>query len=119
SVGLSEVSVILAAIIWAWMWGPIGLVLATPLSVCLVVLGKYVPGLKIFDQLLGERPPVRDSVRLYQRLLSRNEDDADDLLEEYLEEHSLLSACDELMLPTLEMMHTDHVRGYFSDSDGK
>lgn len=111
SVGLSEVAVVLAAIFWAWMWGPVGLVLATPMTVCLVVLGKYVPGLRLFDQLLGQHPPVGEPIRLYQRLLARNDEDAEDVLKEFLGAHSVLDACDQLLLPTAELIHADVKEG--------
>jgi hypothetical protein len=117
TVGMSEVAVILAAVFWAWMWGPVGLVLATPMTACLVVLGKHVPGLKIFDQLLGERPAVGDAVRLYQRLLARNDDDTEEVVQEFLKEHTLVETCDELLLPALELVHTDLTRGQIDDDD--
>lgn len=119
SVGLSSVGVILSAIAWGWIWGPIGLVLATPMTVCLVVLGKYVPGLRIFDLLLGERPPVGEPVRLYQRLLAKDDEDAEELVQAYLKEHSVTEACDRLLLPTVELAHQDQSSGQIEDEDAE
>jgi predicted PurR-regulated permease PerM len=119
SVGLSSVGVILSAIAWGWIWGPIGLVLATPMTVCLVVLGKYVPGLRVFDMLLGERPPVGEPVRLYQRLLAKDEEEAEDLVQAYLKTHSIIETCDGLLLPTLELTHQDLSSGQIGDEDAE
>jgi predicted PurR-regulated permease PerM len=101
SVGISEVAVILAAVCWAWLWGPIGLILATPITVCLVVLGKYVPALSIFDRLLGDRPTLKPHVWLYQRLLSGDEEAAEDIVEESTGRATPMETCDELLLPAV------------------
>lgn len=119
SVGISELGIILAAIVWAWLWGPIGLVLATPMTVCLVVLGRYVPGLRIFDQLLGERADVGHAVRLYQRLLAKDIDDVEDLVESYMKDHSLVETADELILPAIELVRHDHVHDQIDDLDSE
>jgi hypothetical protein len=119
SVGLSEVGVILSAIFWAWIWGPIGLVLATPMTVCLVVLGKHVSGLRVFDHLLGERPPVGAPVRLYQRLLAKDEEEAEDLVRDFLKKRTVLETCDELLLPTVELVHQDLKRDQIDDDDAE
>src|SRR5262249_37062414 len=71
--GLTPVALLLAAVFWAWLWGPIGLLLSAPLTVCLVVLGKHVSGLKFLDVLLGDEPPLGPAVRFYQRLLAGDE----------------------------------------------
>jgi predicted PurR-regulated permease PerM len=119
SVGVSSVAVILSAVIWAWLWGAVGLVLATPMTVCLVVLGKYVPGLRIFDQLLGERPPVSEPIRLYQRLLARDAEEAEDVVEEYQRINPLVATCDKLLLPALDLVHNDLARGQIDDDDAQ
>jgi hypothetical protein len=119
SVGLSEIGIIISAIAWAWIWGPIGLVLATPMTVCLVVLGKYVPGLRIFDHLLGIRPPVGPPVRLYQRLLAKDEEEAEELIQDYLREHTLLETADDMLLPAVELVHQDQARDQVDDEDAE
>jgi hypothetical protein len=117
SVGISEVAVILAAVIWAWLWGPVGLVLATPMTVCLVVLGKYVSGLRVLDQLLGEPPPVSEPVRLYQRLLARDSLEAEQLVQKYRQQHSIVQTADNLLLPTLELTSQDAQLGVIDEAD--
>lgn len=101
SVGLSALAVIVSAIFWTWLWGPVGLVLATPLTVCLVVLARNIPALAIFDRLLSDRPALESHLVLYQRLLARDEDGAEDIVESYLAEHSMLETCEGLMLGML------------------
>jgi predicted PurR-regulated permease PerM len=111
SVGLSAIAIIISAIFWTWLWGPIGLVLATPLTACLVVLSRYVPELRIVDRLLGETPALDPEQTLYQRLLARDEDEAEDILEAYLENHSLAETCDDLLLRSLLMLKRDLANG--------
>ncbi len=117
SVGISEVGVILSAIIWAWLWGPIGLVLATPMTVCFVVLGRYVPGLRIFDHLLGDRAAVTPFVRLYQRLLAKDAEDAEELVEHYLTERSRVETADQLIIPAVELIQQDLAHDQIDDDD--
>src|SRR6202040_3468130 len=76
SIGVSEVALLVSAAFWAFLWGPIGLVLSNPLTVCLVVLGKYVPQLEFFNVLLGDEPALDADVTYYQRLLARDQDEA-------------------------------------------
>src|SRR5205809_7723748 len=99
STGLTPVAVVIAATFWTWLWGPIGLLLSTPLTVCLVVLGKYVSGLEFFDVLLGDEPALEPPVQYYQRLVARDPDEAIDLVEDYLEEHPREQVYDELLIP--------------------
>ncbi len=108
---------ILSAIIWAWLWGPVGLVLATPMTVCFVVLGRYIPGLRIFDHLLGERTEVSPAVRLYQRLLARDEDEAEELVEHFIKDHSAMEAADELIVPAAGLIRHDLAHEQIDDSD--
>jgi predicted PurR-regulated permease PerM len=117
SVGLSELGVILAAIVWAWLWGPVGLVLATPMTVCFVVLGRHVPGLRIFDHLLGDQASVSPAVRLYQRLLSRSSEEGEELVREHLKTHSVAETGDELLIPAIELMRQDLAHEQIDDSD--
>src|SRR6202011_5903871 len=80
SIGVSEVALLVAAAFWAFLWGPAGLVLSSPLTVCLVVLGKYVPQLGFLDVLLGDEPSQDTDVHYYQRLLARDQDEATQLV---------------------------------------
>jgi predicted PurR-regulated permease PerM len=117
SVGLSGVAVILAAVIWAWLWGPIGLVLSTPITACLVVLGKHVPGLRIFDQLLGAPPAVSAPIRLYQRLLAGDSAEADELITTALDNTSVVKVCDDLLIPALDLATSDLRAGVIDQYD--
>ncbi len=107
SVGLSSIAVIVAAVFWTWLWGPVGLVLATPLTACLVVLARYFPALSPLYRLLGEQPALAPHESLYQRLLARDEDEAEDILERYRAAHSLTETCDELLLGALLLVKRD------------
>jgi predicted PurR-regulated permease PerM len=100
-VGVSETATLVMVAFWTWLWGPVGLVLATPLTVCLVLLGKYVPFLKFFDTLLGDQPALEPDVAYYQRLLARDQDEASEIAENHLEKTSLAQACDALLIPAL------------------
>lgn len=85
STGLSTLSIILAATFWTALWGPIGLILSTPLTVCLLVLGRYIPSLKFMEVLLGSEPVLDLPQRLYQRLLADDVEEAMDLANETIE----------------------------------
>ncbi len=111
STGISPLAVLVAAVFWAWLWGPIGLLLSTPLTVCLAVAGKYVPTLSFLDVLLGDRPVLDPPVRLYQRLLAERPDEAEDLAEECLEDHGLMEVYDDLLVPALHLAELDRHRG--------
>ena len=84
--GLSPVAILVATIFWAWLWGGVGLLLATPLTVCVAVLGKYIPGLRFLDAILGDEPTLSAEDRFYQRLLARDGREAGLVAEEYLKD---------------------------------
>lgn len=108
STGMSALAVLVAAVFWTWLWGPIGLLLSTPLTVCLVVLGKYVPQLQFLDILLGDEPVLPPHTRLYQRLIASDEEEAVELAHELLKERSLEKVYDEVLLPALLMAERDY-----------
>lgn len=111
STGLSPLSVVIAAIFWSALWGPVGLLLATPLTLCLLVAGRYVPSLKFLDILLGDGPSLTRPQRFYQRTLSG---DAHDLIAQartYLKKKSFASYCDNILLPALQLAARDHALG--------
>jgi predicted PurR-regulated permease PerM len=107
STGMSPLAVLLAAVFWTVLWGPIGLLLSTPMTVCLVVLGKYVPQLEFLNVLLGDEPVLEPPVRIYQRLIALDQEDAGDLLQQYLKEKSLEEVYDQILLPVLAMAERD------------
>jgi len=111
STGLSPVSIVVATIFWAWIWGPIGLLLATPLTLCLVVLGRHVKRLEFLDVLLGDRPALTPVQSLYQRMLANDPEEAAGQAEILLRERSLSAYYDEVALRALIMAAHDAGRG--------
>jgi predicted PurR-regulated permease PerM len=112
STGSSPLALLLAAAFWAWLWGPIGLLLSTPLTVVLVVIGKYVPQLQFLETLLGDEPVLLPSVVFYQRLVAKDRDEATDLLEDYADRHSPEGAYEEVVRPALALARRDLERGH-------
>lgn len=111
STGLSPVSIVVSTIFWTWIWGPIGLLLATPLTLCLVVLGRHVKRMEFLDVLLGDRPPLTPVESLYQRLLANDPEDAASQAEVLLKERSLSVYYDEVALKALILAAHDVARG--------
>jgi hypothetical protein len=111
STGLSVMAILVSAVFWTWLWGPIGLLLATPLTVIVVVLGKYVPQLRFLDVILGDEEVLEPSVRVYQRLLSLDQEEAGELLHDYRKERGLESVYDQVMIPALAMAEKDRHTG--------
>jgi len=114
STGVSPVALLVAAAFWLFMWGPVGLILSTPMTVCLVVLGKYVPQLEFFDVLLSDEPVLDPEVSYYQRLLSHDQDEATELVEQHITQNPVETVYEELLLPTLVQAKSDHGRGDLS-----
>lgn len=107
--GLSAISLIVAATFWTALWGPVGLIMSTPLTVCLLVIGRHLPGLQFFDVLLGSAPALDAPTRLYQRLLSGDTDEAVELGRELAQEASSLPAFyQDTALPVLRRAVTDY-----------
>jgi hypothetical protein len=111
STGLSPFAVVVSAIFWTWLWGPIGLLIATPLTVCLVVLGRHVERLEFLDVLLGDRPALTPIENFYQRMLAGDPDEAMEHAELLLKERSLSSYYDEVSLKGLQLAANDAARG--------
>jgi predicted PurR-regulated permease PerM len=111
STGLSPVAVVAAATFWTALWGPIGLVLATPLTVCLVVLGRHVESLEFLDVMFGDRPALSPPEIFYQRMLAGDPAEAAEKAEEFLKERSLASYYDEVALKGLQLAQIDAERG--------
>ncbi|WP_081928994.1 AI-2E family transporter [Microvirga sp. BSC39] len=110
STGLSSLAIIMAAIFWTTLWGPVGLFLATPLTVCLVVIGRYVPQLEFLGVLLGSDPVLAPEERLYQRLLAGNLEEATEIAEDYVDEHSSREFYDHVGIPALRLAENDRQR---------
>lgn len=114
STGLSPVAVVASATFWTALWGPIGLVLATPLTVCLVVLGRHVERLEFLDVMFGDRPALSPPEIFYQRMLAGDPTEASEKAEEFLKERSLSSYYDEVALKGLQLAQADAERGALS-----
>ncbi len=116
SVGLSPFGVVFSSIFWAWLWGIPGLLLATPLTVCLVVAGRYVRALQVFPVLLGNQPALPADVRLYQRLVALDLDEAAGVLDDAIADASLEELSDLVVLPALRRLADDDQRDALTDA---
>ena len=114
AVGVSQVALIVSVAFWSWLWGPLGLLMATPLTVCLVVLGKHVPGMEFLGTLMADRPALSPEYGYYQRLLARDQSEAADLVEAHLKTESPGSVFDALILPALNYAERDRIEGRLS-----
>jgi predicted PurR-regulated permease PerM len=119
SMGVSEIALLISAAFWAFLWGPVGLVLSSPLTVCLVMLGRYIPQLEFLAVILGDEPALDPSVSFYQRLLARDQDEAEELIQEHLKAGSEESVYDEMLIPTMQATKVSRGRGDISDADEK
>ena len=117
SAGVSEVAVLIMAAFWTWLWGPVGLVLATPLTVCLVVFAKYVPEMTFVTVLLSDAPALEPHVNYYQRMLADDQDEGEEIVENYLEDHSAAELYDKVLIPALSQAKTDRRRGQLTARD--
>ncbi|MGH7946408.1 MAG: AI-2E family transporter, partial [Opitutaceae bacterium] len=111
STGISNLALLVAAVFWTWLWGPAGLVLSTPLTVCVLVLGNYVPGMHYLSMLLGSQPVLEPPAQLYQRMLSMESEDMLDLAEKHIAEHSLEDFYEDVFVPALLLSEQDRHSG--------
>jgi len=119
SAGVSQVALLIALTFWTWLWGPVGLLMATPLTVCLIVLGKHLPALGFIVVLMGDRPVIEAKARYYQRLLARDQDEAIDIVEAYVNADGRESVYDTVLLPALYYAKQDRDRGLLSEDDAQ
>lgn len=110
-VGLSPFAMVVAASFWTLVWGPVGLLLSAPITMCIVVLGRYIPGLEFLTVLLGDEPALSPDQELYRRLLSSDPIAAADQIEEALKEGTLAEVSDRIVLPALRLAADDYRRG--------
>jgi predicted PurR-regulated permease PerM len=115
STGLSPVAIILSASFWTWLWGPVGLVLATPLTVCLVVVGRHVDRLKFLDIMLGDRPPLTPPQLVYQRMLAGDPMEAAEQAHDHLKNASLEDYYDAILLKGLRLAEVDNRLGHLNE----
>ena len=107
SAGLTPIAIIVAVVFWTWLWGPIGLLLATPLTVCVAVMGRHIPELGFLNLLLGVEPVLSPEERFYQRLIALDHEEAEKLVEEYVATHGIAATFDEVILPALTLLEVD------------
>lgn len=117
--GVSAVAVMVAAVFWTWLWGIVGLLLATPLTVCLLVIGKHVPQLSFLDILLGNEPVFEPATRVYQRLVAGDQEEAAELVEDTCEHSPLVEVYDTMLISALALTEADWRRGEFSEDRHK
>lgn len=115
STGISPMAILVAAIFWTWLWGPVGLLLATPLTVCLVVLGRYVPQLEFLSVLLGDEPVLSPEKRFYQRMLAMDLEEATEVAEDFVNGHSLEELFDKVIVPALSLAEEARHQGRLED----
>ncbi|HKY08547.1 MAG TPA: AI-2E family transporter, partial [Candidatus Binatia bacterium] len=117
SAGVSEIAILIMAAFWTWLWGPVGLVLATPLTVCLVVFSKYVPEMNFITVLLSDAPALEPYINYYQRMLAGDQDEGEEIVQDYLRNHSPEDLHDRVFIPALSRAKYDRRRNHLSERD--
>ncbi len=115
--GVSQVALLISVAFWTWLWGPLGLLMATPLTVCMVVLGKHVPGLSFVGTLMADTPPLAPEYGYYQRLLARDPGEAVDLIERHVKNDGSRTIYDALLLPALNYAERDRLEDNLSPEE--
>jgi len=116
-IGVSEVALLVMVAFWTWLWGPIGLVLAAPLTVCLMVIGKSVPDLEFIGLLLSSERALSPHHAFYQRLIARDEDEAHEIVEAYLKDHPRIELFENLLMPALASCRQDYQQQRLTTED--
>ena len=116
SAGVSQVALLCSVAFWAWLWGPVGLLLATPLTVCLVVFAKHMPGMEFIGILMADVPSIAPPIAYYQRLLAEDEAEAARIVAEYAKDHPLEAVYDDLVLPALARARRDRRHEQLSEA---
>jgi predicted PurR-regulated permease PerM len=108
--GLTPIAVVVGSVYWTWLWGPFGLLLATPITVCIAVATRYFPDFRFLSVILSDAPVLTPPVRLYQRLVAYEYDEAYDLADEFARQHGLASLYDTMLMPVLLLAKRDRQR---------
>jgi len=116
-IGVSPAATLVMLAFWTWLWGPVALLLATPLTACLMVLARFLPAFRLLEIVLGNSPVLAGPERVYQRLLSRDAEEAGRLLEEHARDHGYVDAWDRLLLPALVEAAADAAAGRISTEE--
>ena len=115
--GVSQVALLVSVAFWTWLWGPLGLLMATPLTVCIVVVGKHVPGLEFVGTLMADTPPLAPEYGYYQRLLAHDQSEAADLIDRHIKAGPAQSVYDALLLPALNYAERDRLEHRLSPDE--
>ncbi|HXA64308.1 MAG TPA: AI-2E family transporter [Bryobacteraceae bacterium] len=110
-VGISSLALLVTAVFWTVLWGPAGLILSTPLTVCVVVLGRYVPHLSFLHILLGDEPVLGPEAQIYQRLLAMDQQEAHTIVDQFMKGRPLIELYDSVLIPALSMAEQDRHKG--------
>lgn len=108
--GLTPIAVVIGSVYWTWIWGPFGLLLATPITVCVAVVTRYLPDFRFLSVILGDEPVLPPQVRFYQRLVSCEYDEACDFAEEFARDQGLAGLYDVVLMPALQLAKADRHR---------
>ena len=119
STGMTPLAILVAAVFWTWLWGGVGLLLATPLTVCLAVLGRHVPSLRFLGVLLSDEPVLSPEKRFYQRLLATDVEDAAGIADEFLKQNSPEKLYDTVIIPALSLAEDDRRAGRLDEEQGQ
>jgi len=117
SAGVSEIAILVMAAFWTWLWGPVGLMMATPLTVCVVVFAKYVPEMTFITVLLSDAPAMEPYVNYYQRMLASDQDEGEEIVDEYLKNHSAPELYDQVFIPALSRAKNDRRHNHLTEKD--
>ena len=117
AVGVSQVALLVSIAFWAWLWGPLGLLMASPLTVCLVVIGKHVPGLEFVGMLMDDTPALAPEYVYYQRLVARDQSEAAELIDTHIKTRPPQSVYDALLLPALSYAERDRLERRLSPGE--
>jgi AI-2E family transporter len=117
AVGVSQVALLIAVAFWTWLWGPMGLLMATPLTVCLVVMGKHVPGLQFLSTLMADAPALSPDAQYYQRLLARDQSEAFDIIDHHVKNNDPDTVYDALLIPALNYVERDKFEGGLTEEE--
>jgi predicted PurR-regulated permease PerM len=117
--GISSLAILVAAIFWGMLWGPVGLILSTPLTVCLILVGRYVPQLNFLEILLGDEPVLSPQAHFYQRLLALDDDEVRDIAGKFLKDNPIGHLYDLLLIPALSLAEKDRHMNVLDDTRTK
>ena len=116
STGISAIAILVAAVFWTWLWGPIGLLLSTPLTVCVVVIGRYVPHLEFLGILFGDEPALSPAQRFYQRMIAMDAEDAAELVEQLLKDQPVIDVYDNVIIPAMSLAEEGRHAGFLDSA---